>query len=141
MARNSSFRYRDTATDIRDIGKKLGVAYVLEGSQQKYGDRLRVTYQLVDAASGNHILAEKLDRDLADLFVMQDEIVRSVAASVGRKLSHQPPPPTSSLARVSALHYHLQAMKLHDRFSRESNAEVLRLNLLAVEADPTSPFG
>lgn len=140
IARNSSFKYRDAATDIRDIGKKLGATYVLEGSQQKYGNRLRVTYQLVDAASGNHILAGKLDRDLADLFVMQDDIVRSVAASVGRKLSHQPPP-SSSMARVSALHYHLQANKLRDQFSRESTAEALRLNLLAVEADPTAPFG
>jgi TolB-like protein/Tfp pilus assembly protein PilF len=140
MAHNSSFRYRDAATDIRDIGKKLGATYVLEGSQQKYGNRLRVTYQLVDAASGNHILAGRLDRDLADLFVMQDEIVRGVATAVGREVSHRPPP-LSSKARVSALHYHLQAMKLHDQFSRESNAEVLRLNLLAVEADPTAPFG
>jgi len=140
IVRNSSFRYRGAATDVRALGADLGVDYVLEGSQQKHGDRLRVSYQLLDATGGDHLLADSLDRDLADLFVMQDEIVRRIAAAVGRKLSREPPP-TANLAKVNALLYFMRSRQFHDQFSAAGNAEVLRLNQLAVEADPQSAFG
>ena len=68
IARNSSFHYRDNAVDIREIAQELGVRYILEGSQQKAGDRLRVTVQLIDAVAGNHVWAETYDRDLVDIF-------------------------------------------------------------------------
>lgn len=81
IARNSSFTYKNKPIDIRQIGRDLGVRYVMEGSVRRSGDRLRVTAQLVEATSGNHIWAEKYDRLIADIFDVQDDITRSVAAS------------------------------------------------------------
>ena len=81
IARNSSFTYKGEAADIRQVGRDLGVRYIMEGSIRRSGDRLRVTAQLVEAATGNHIWAEKYDRPVADIFDVQDEITRCVAAS------------------------------------------------------------
>ncbi|TIV73670.1 MAG: hypothetical protein E5V78_35960, partial [Mesorhizobium sp.] len=80
-ARNSSFAYKGKAPDIRQVTRELGVRYVLEGSVRKAGERLRVTGQLIDAASGNHIWAERYDRPASDIFAVQDEITHSVVAA------------------------------------------------------------
>jgi adenylate cyclase len=82
IARTSTFTYKGKPTDVKRIAKELGVRYVIEGSVRRWGDRLRVTAQLIDAATGRHLWAERYDRSLADLFDIQDEITRSVAASV-----------------------------------------------------------
>jgi adenylate cyclase len=81
-ARNSSFTYKGQAVDIKKVGKELGVRYVLEGSVRKSGDRIRVTAQLIDAETGVHVWAERYDRDLEDLFDVQDEITESITGSV-----------------------------------------------------------
>jgi tetratricopeptide (TPR) repeat protein len=81
-ARNSSFTYKGQAVDIKKVGKELGVRYVLEGSVRKSGDRIRVTAQLIDAETGVHVWAERYDRDLEDLFGVQDEITGSITGSV-----------------------------------------------------------
>jgi adenylate cyclase len=81
IARNSSFTYKGRAVDVRQAGRELGVRYILEGSVRRSGGRLRVTAQLIEASSGNHIWAEKYDRPAADVFDIQDDITRSVAAS------------------------------------------------------------
>jgi TolB-like protein len=81
-ARNSSFTYKGQAVDIKKVGKELGVRYVLEGSVRKSGDRIRVTAQLIDAETGVHVWAERYDRDLEDLFGVQDEITESITGSV-----------------------------------------------------------
>jgi len=81
IARNSSFTYKGKAVDVRLVGRELGVRYVMEGSIRRSRDRLRVTAQVVEAASGNHIWAEKYDRTTADIFDVQDDITRSVVAS------------------------------------------------------------
>ena len=104
IARNSSFRYRDQPVDIRQIGDELGVDYLLEGSQQKIGDRLKVTAQLLDAHDGSHVWANTYNREVGDLFVVQEEIIRTLADRVGRRI--QRPLPQSDAAQVSALHYH-----------------------------------
>jgi adenylate cyclase len=83
IARNSSFTYRSKAVDIRRVGRELGVRYVLEGSVQRAADRVRVTGQLVDATNASHVWAERYDRDLADIFAVQDEITQAVAAAIG----------------------------------------------------------
>ncbi len=140
IARNSSFKYRDTATDVRTIATELGVHYIVEGSQQKSGDKVRVTVQLIDALAGNHIWAETYDRDLADLFAVQDEIVREVASAIGAKVAFRPPP-SGGLAAVSALHLNLQGRPHLRAWTKEGTQKGLELNLAAVEADPTSPFG
>ena len=81
IARNTVFTFKGKSIDVKEIGRALGVTYVLEGSLRRIGQRLRVTAQLIDTNSGGHIWADKYDRDLAEMFDVQDEIVRSVVAS------------------------------------------------------------
>jgi TolB-like protein/DNA-binding SARP family transcriptional activator len=81
IARGSTFTYKGKPTNVKQVAQELGVRYVMEGSARRTGDRLRVTAQLIDAATGHHVWAERYDRPLADLFDIQDEITRSVAAS------------------------------------------------------------
>jgi TolB-like protein/Flp pilus assembly protein TadD len=82
IARNSSFTYKGKAIDVRQVGRELGVAYVLEGSVRRSRDRLRITGQLVDAASGAHLWAERFDGDSQDVFALQDRVAESVAAAI-----------------------------------------------------------
>jgi adenylate cyclase len=87
IARNSCFTYKGRAVDVKQVGRELGVRYVLEGSLRKAGNRIRVTSQLVEAESGKHIWAERYDRDLADIFAIQDEITEAVTISVGATIA------------------------------------------------------
>jgi len=82
IARNSSFAYKKRAVNVCVIGRDLGVQYVLEGSVRRLGDRIRVTAQLVDTGTGNHLWAERYDRSVDDIFVVQDEIMRTIVASL-----------------------------------------------------------
>jgi adenylate cyclase len=82
IARNSSFHYKGRAVDVKQVARELGVRYILEGSLRKSGNRIRVTAQLVEAESGKHIWAERYDRDLADIFVVQDEIAEAVTIAL-----------------------------------------------------------
>ncbi|CAN5395236.1 adenylate/guanylate cyclase domain-containing protein [soil metagenome] len=86
IARNSTFSYKGKTPDIRQVARELGVRYVLEGSVRKAGERLRVTGQLIDATSGNHIWAERYDRPTAEIFALQDEITASVVAAIEPQL-------------------------------------------------------
>jgi TolB-like protein/Tfp pilus assembly protein PilF len=86
IARNSSFIYKGKAVDLRHVGLELGVRYVLEGSVRKSGSRVRITAQLIDAETGKHIWAERYDRDLIDIFALQDEITKKVVAVIEPKL-------------------------------------------------------
>ena len=82
IARNSSFAYKGRAVDVKQVGRELGVRYVLEGSVRKAANRVRITGQLVEAENGRHLWAERYDRDLADVFALQDEITVSVVAAI-----------------------------------------------------------
>ncbi|TPI67684.1 winged helix-turn-helix domain-containing protein [Mesorhizobium sp. B2-8-9] len=140
IARNSSFRYRDKPTDTRQIGDELGVDYLLEGSQQKVGDRLKVTAQLLNAHDGSHVWANTYNREIGDLFVVQEKIIRTLAERVGRRIER--PLPLSGAARVSALHYHLMGIaEIREDFSAARNDLFRQLNLKAIEEDPNSQFG
>ena len=86
IARNSSFTYKGRAVDVKQVGRELGVRYVLEGSVRKGGNRLRITAQLVEAETGNHVWAERYDRDLSDIFAVQDEITERVVAAIEPEL-------------------------------------------------------
>jgi adenylate cyclase len=86
IARNSSFTYKGKAVDIKQVGRELGVRYVLEGSVRKAGGRVRVTGQLIDAATGSHVWAERLDRELADIFAVQDEIMHAIVAAIAPQI-------------------------------------------------------
>ena len=87
IARNSSFSYKGSAIDVKQVGHELGVRYVLEGSVRRGGQRIRVTAQLIDAETGNHVWAERYDRDLADVFAVQDEITLAVTRAIGPAVS------------------------------------------------------
>jgi TolB-like protein/DNA-binding winged helix-turn-helix (wHTH) protein len=140
IARNSSFRYRGQPVDIRQIGDELGADYLLEGSQQKIGDRLKVTAQLLDAHDGSHVWANSYNREIGDLFVVQEEIIRTLADRVGYRIERAWP--QSGAARVNALHYHLAGIAELDKdFSPSGNELFRQLNLKAIEADPKSQFG
>ncbi len=87
IARNSSFSYRGKSTDIRTIGQELGVRFVLEGSVRRAGNRVRITAQLIEAETGNHVWAERYDRPVTDIFDVQDEITSNVAGAVGSEIT------------------------------------------------------
>ena len=86
IARNTAFTYKGKALDVQQIGRELNVRYVLEGSVQRGGNRLRVNVQLIDAETGNHLWAERFDKPVADLFDMQDEIVSRLANTLDAQL-------------------------------------------------------
>ena len=86
IARNSSFTYKGKAVDVKRVARELGVRYVLEGSVRKGGNRVRITAQLIDAATGNHIWADRYDGDLTDVFALQDEITKKVVAAIEPRL-------------------------------------------------------
>jgi adenylate cyclase len=86
IARNSSFTYKNKSVDVKRVARELGVRYVLEGSVRKGGNRVRITTQLIDAATGNHIWADRYDGDLTDVFALQDEITKKVVAAIEPRL-------------------------------------------------------
>lgn len=141
ISRNSSFIFRDTDQDIREIANKLGVEYILEGSQQKNGDALKVTAQLIDGATAEHIWAHSYELDIGDLFIVQEKIIRTVADRVGKKIEERPLPP-SDPDKVEALHWVMLGIKeIRKDFSASGTAKVRALSLKAIEADPDSSEG
>ena len=86
IARNSTFTYKDKAAKLQDVGKELGVKYVLEGSVRKAADQVRITVQLADATTGAELWAERYDRPLRDVFALQDEIVRRIVTTLNLQL-------------------------------------------------------
>ncbi len=86
LARNTTFQFKGKAVDVPELGHELGVRYVLEGSVQRTDDRLRVTAQLIDTETGTHIWADRFDREMADIFLVQDEIVSQIVAKIAGEL-------------------------------------------------------
>jgi adenylate cyclase len=138
IARNSTFTYKGQAVKVQEVSRDLGVRYVLEGSVRKGGQRVRITAQLVDGITGDHIWAERYDRALTDIFEVQDEITQTVVASVPERIA------SAELDRVkrklphdmSAYDYVLRGKRHHHRSTPEDNAEALRLLEAAIELDP-----
>ena len=138
IARNSSFAYKGTSPDIRRIAAELGVRYVLEGSVRKGGTRVRITAQLIDAASGSHVWAERYDRDLGDIFALQDEITATLIAAIEPELAKaerrraiERPPET-----LDAWSWFQRGMWHHYRASKEDNAMAQMHLRRAIELDP-----
>ena len=130
IARNSSFTYKGKAVDIKQVGRELGVRYVLEGSVRKAGNRVRITGQLVDAETGNHIWADRYDSTLEDIFDLQDRVTMSVIGAIAPQLeraeiARAQRKPTESL---QAYDYYLRALAGVYRFTREANIEALKLH-------------
>ena len=138
LARNSSFRFRGADIDMVKAGRELGVQYLVEGSVRRLGDRIRITAQLIDATTGNHIWAERYDRPQDEIFAVQDLVVRAIAAksverlqSAGAESAKRKPP-----ASLAAYEYLLRADALawHDP---KTKAEARLYCEKAIEIDPT----
>jgi adenylate cyclase len=138
IARNSSFSYKGKSPDIRQIGRDLGVRYVLEGSVRKAAGKVRITGQLIDAATGTHLWADRFERDLTDVFVLQDEVTLAVVSAIQPKLL-QTEIEMATRRRpenLTAYDYYLRAMQQSYLSTREGVAETLRLAHRALELDP-----
>ena len=138
IARNSSFAFKGQSPDVTEVGRKLGVQYVVEGSVRKVGDKVRITAQLIDASTGGHIWAQRYDRDLEDIFTMQDEVTETVVGTLAGRLEtvgaeRARKKPTTSL---TAFDYLLQGRDLVYRYSREDNAKARELLEKAIALDP-----
>jgi len=122
IARNSSFTYKGRAVDVKQIGRELGIRYVLEGSLRKSGNRIRVTAQLVEAETGKHVWAERYDRDLADIFAVQDEITEAVTIAITPAIAdaeqhramRKPPQSLDAWAAYQRGLWHLSRSTSHD---------------------------
>lgn len=138
IARNSSFTYKGQAVDVRRVGRELGVRYVLEGSMRKAGQRIRVTCQLVACQTGAHLWADRYDRDLVDLFQIQDDITTRVATAVDPAIRHFE---TQSALRkhpgnLGAWDHVLRGLWHVNQFRKESNAKGRVEFEAAVTRDP-----
>jgi adenylate cyclase len=138
IARHSSFQYRDNAIDVKRIGRELGVEYVVEGSVRRIGERVRITTQLIDAITGNHLWAERYDRDLKDIFSVQDEVVRTIVAILPGRIEEA----GSRSARrkrpenLVAYDYYLRGAEYHLLFDTAHNAVTREMFEKAIALDP-----
>ncbi|MFO1061568.1 MAG: molybdopterin-dependent oxidoreductase, partial [Dongiaceae bacterium] len=138
IARNSSFAYKGRSVDVRQVGRELGVRYILEGSVRKAGNRVRITGQLIEAASGAHLWADHFDGELEDIFDLQDRVTGSVVGAIQPRLEQAEiervrRKPTESL---DAYDYCLRGMAAFHRWTREANEEALAMFYKAIELDP-----
>jgi adenylate cyclase len=138
IARNSSFTYKGKAVSVKQIGHELGVRYVLEGSVRKASGKVRITGQLIDAVTGAHIWADRFERDLTDIFALQDEVTVAVVSAIEPKLLQTE---IAMAARrrpenLTAYDFYLRAMQQYYQTTREGNAKAIRLAHRALELDP-----
>jgi TolB-like protein len=138
IARNSSFMYKGKATHLKQIAAELGVGYVVEGSVRKAGDRVRITAQLNDAATGSHIWAERYDRDLADVFAVQDEITEAIVAAIEPQLyaAETFRARRKSPDNMDAWDLVMRALSHHWRVTRQDNVVAQALLEKATAIDP-----
>ena len=138
IARNSTFTYKGKPIRVRDVGRELGVHYVVEGSVRRVGDRVRVTVQLIESETEKHVWAERYDRELTNIFEIQDEVTRAIIGALPSRLE------VADIERVkrkppqdlAAYDYVLRSKILHHHGTREANAEALDILDKAIEIDP-----
>src|SRR6266436_145361 len=138
IARNSSFAYKGSSVKVQEIGRDLGVRFVLEGSIRKAGNRVRITAQLIDAESGGHLWAERFDRDLTDIFATQDEVVEKIVRALAVRLTQGE---AQRLGRrgttnVEAYETWLRARELLGTSKREAIVQAKAMYRRAIEIDP-----
>ena len=140
IARNSVVSYKGKAVRVQEVGRELGVRYVLEGSIRKAGRRVRITAQLVDAATGHHLWAERYDRELEDVFAVQDEVTRNIVATLAGKLDaterRRGRAASERTDNLEAYDLVLRGRELWLRFTPEDNLAARRLYEKAIELDP-----
>jgi tetratricopeptide (TPR) repeat protein len=139
IARNSSFTYKGRAVDVKQIGRELGVRYVLEGSVRKVANRVRITGQLIDATTGAHLWAERFEGTLDDIFELQDQVTESVVGAIAPQLERAEMErakrkPTENL---TAYDYYLRGMANLNQGTREAINEALSLFEKAIQLDPS----
>jgi adenylate cyclase len=138
IARNSSFTFKGKAVDVKEVGRRLGVRYVLEGSVRKASAKVRITGQLIDAVTGAHIWADRFERDLTDIFALQDDVTVAVVSAIQPKLL-QTEIAIATRRRpenLTAYDFYLRAMPQFYLATREGVAEAITLAHRALELDP-----
>ena len=138
IARNSSFTYKGRVVDVKQVGRELGVRYVLEGSVRKAANRIRITGQLIDATTGAHLWADRFDGDLVNIFELQDQVTASVVGAIAPKLEQAEierakRKPTENL---DAYDFYLRGMAAFHQFNKAANEEALSLFFRAIALDP-----
>ena len=138
IARNSTFTYKGKPVKVQQVSEELGVRYVLEGSVRKGGDKIRITAQLIDAITGNHLWAEQYDRDLKDIFAVQDEITKNIITAMQVKLTkgEEVKAASKGTKNLEAYLKYLQANELVNKINPESNALAKQLAEEAIALDP-----
>jgi adenylate cyclase len=141
IARNSTFTYKGKSVKIKQVSEELGVRYVLEGSVRKMGDKVRITAQLIDALSGHHLWADRYDRDLKDIFALQDEIALHVIGALQVKLTEGEKAQlmAKGTKNIEAHIRTLQGFQILDRMTREGNVQAKKLLQEAIALDPEYP--
>ncbi len=138
IASNSTFYYKKKSVKVREVAEELGVRYILEGSVRKGGNRVRITAQLIDAVTGGHLWAERYDRELTDIFDLQDEVTHQIVSALAVKLEEDE---HKRLARkgtknVDAYDHLLRGMENLDHLSKEACEDALRMFQKSVRLDP-----
>jgi adenylate cyclase len=143
IAHNSSFIYKEKPVNLQQVGRELGVRYVLEGSVRKGGNQVRITAQLIDAESGHHLWANRFDRKLEDIFAVQDEITEEIVTALDIKLlrGEQARVWRKSLKNPEARDLYYRGRAKFKRFTKEAMAEARQLAEQVIELEPDSPLG
>ena len=138
IARHSSFAFKNQALDITDIGKNLGVQYLVEGSIRKSSRRVRITAQLIEVATGNHVWADRYDRELEDIFAVQDDVVRTITATlVGRVgLTHRGRAQNKLPNNMDAYDWFVQGRALYNTTTPDDNIRACSMFEKAITLDP-----
>ena len=138
ISRNSSFVYKGKLVNVRQVGQDLGVRYVLEGSVRKAGNKVRITSQLIDSNTDGHVWAERFDRDLEDIFAVQDEVTQKIVTALQVQISQveQERLTHRDTDNLDAYDYLLRGKEYYLRFTREANQQARQLYEKAVEFDP-----
>lgn len=138
ISRNSSFVYKNKPVSIAQVGRELNVRYVLEGSVRRAGERIRITAQLIDASTGSHVWAERYDRELKDLFDLQDDVRKNIVAALAVKLTPTEQRRLSHRATNDPVAYdfYTQGLQLESFFTPESNRDARRMFQQAIAHDP-----
>jgi adenylate cyclase len=141
ISRNSTFTYKGKPVKVKQVSEELGVRYVVEGSVRKIGDRIRITAQLIDALSGHHLWAERYDRDLKDIFALQDEITLKIITALQVKLTagEMVHVMAKGAKNLDAFIKYMQALELFDKSTKEGNAQAKKLLEEAIALDPGYP--
>jgi len=143
IARNSTFTYKGKPVKVQQVAEELGVRYVLEGSVQRSGERIRIIAQLIDALKGHHLWAENYDRKFGDIFALQDDITEHVVAAMEVKLTEgeQGRIRRGYTNNPQAYEYYLRGLETYRSFTKENNDEARKLYEKAVELDPNYALG